>query len=83
MHLNFGFIFQGLATGCKELNLRTQQRYASARSQIRRRREKSTLILVSIVLIFMVCHMFRLSLQVSLLRRSDQSGNGRVQLFFI
>lgn len=46
------------------LNRRTLHRYASGQLHIRRRREKSTLILVSIVMIFLGCHIFRVSLQV-------------------
>lgn len=47
------------------LHRRTLKRYASGQLHIRRRREKSTLILVAIVTIFILCHMVRLGLQVS------------------
>jgi len=38
-------------------------RYDQDHHRIRKRREKSTIILVSIVLIFLLCHMFRFSLK--------------------
>ncbi|TRY61862.1 hypothetical protein TCAL_12552 [Tigriopus californicus] len=45
------------------LHRRTLKRNASGQLHIRRRREKSTLILVAIVTIFILCHMVRLGIQ--------------------
>ena len=53
-----------LPVGNSNLNRRTIHRYASGQLHIRRRSEKSTIILVSIVMIFLTCHFFRLSVLV-------------------
>ena len=61
--------FQG-AFSCSKLTQRTLFRYANGQQHIMRKREKSTIILVSIVLAFISCHTLRIILQVGEKRKS-------------
>ena len=58
------FFQQTLDAPSDQSNNSSLTRYDQDHHRIRKRREKSTIILVSIVLIFLLCHMFRFSLKV-------------------
>ena len=64
------YLLQNIDAPSDQSNNSSLTRYDQDHHRIRKRREKSTIILVSIVLIFLLCHMFRFSLKVNIIYRT-------------
>ena len=70
------YLLQNIDAPSDQSNNSSLTRYDQDHHRIRKRREKSTIILVSIVLIFLLCHMFRFSLKVNIIYRT-RANKGR------